>query len=130
MWWAGLRGAVAFSVAVRFPAKTGLRDAVVDTTSLLIFFTVFGLGASTHAVLGALGIKTGVAEDTHVTHVRAIQHAVVESSFKRWLYKKNRQIEAYILSPVALASMRADAAAIEDGAVPGAFTDVSASIRF
>ena len=45
-------------------------------------------------------------------------------------YKKNRQIEAYILSPVALASMREDAAAIEDGAVPGAFTDVSASIRF
>ena len=48
-----------------------------------------------------------------MTHVRAIQHAVVESPFKRWLYKKNRQIEAYILSPVALASMRADAAAIE-----------------
>ena len=49
--------------------RPGLRDAVVDTTSLLIFFTVFGLGASTRGVLGALGIKTGVAEDTHVSCV-------------------------------------------------------------
>ena len=95
MWHAGLRGAIAFSIALHFPNETGLRDAVIDTTSMIILLSVFCLGGTTCKVLTWCEIKRGVQDD-HETHQKAVKEAVERS----WLKQKMRYVDRKILQPL------------------------------
>lgn len=58
LWWAGLRGAIAFALSFEV---TGDTAKVVQTTTLIIcIITVILLGGTTNIALERLGIRTGV----------------------------------------------------------------------
>jgi len=61
LWFAGLRGAVAFSCAGIFPDDNGHRALFATTTSAVIVVTMFAGGAGTPRALAALGIPVGEA---------------------------------------------------------------------
>ena len=59
---AGLRGAIAFALAINFPSHN--MNLVVSTTMWIIIFTIFFMGGTTACMLKLLGIETGVAKKT------------------------------------------------------------------
>jgi NhaP-type Na+/H+ or K+/H+ antiporter len=63
MWVAGLRGAIAYATAVRFPTQH--RDEIVSATTYIVIFTIFVLGTLTEPALGWLGIPVGVIPESN-----------------------------------------------------------------
>ncbi|XP_043913241.1 sodium/hydrogen exchanger 6 [Protopterus annectens] len=62
MMFAGLRGAMAFALAIRDTA-TYARQMMFSTTLLIVFFTVWVFGGGTTAMLSCLRIRVGVDAD-------------------------------------------------------------------
>uniref|UniRef100_UPI00358E2D40 sodium/hydrogen exchanger 6-like n=1 Tax=Myxine glutinosa TaxID=7769 RepID=UPI00358E2D40 len=62
MMFAGLRGAVAFALAIR-DTETEAQQAIFTTTLLLVFFTVWVMGGGTTPMLSWLHIRVGVDPD-------------------------------------------------------------------
>ncbi|KAJ7310416.1 hypothetical protein JRQ81_007330 [Phrynocephalus forsythii] len=62
MMFAGLRGAMAFALAIRDTA-TYARQMMFSTTLLIVFFTVWVFGGGTTAMLSCLHIRVGVDAD-------------------------------------------------------------------
>ncbi|XP_069799247.1 sodium/hydrogen exchanger 6 [Dendropsophus ebraccatus] len=62
MMFAGLRGAMAFALAIRDTA-TYARQTMFSTTLLIVFFTVWVFGGGTTAMLSCLHIRVGVDTD-------------------------------------------------------------------
>jgi len=62
MMFSGLRGAIAFALAIRNTVSEG-RQIILSTTLLIVIVTVIVNGGSTNAVLNWLGVPTGVLED-------------------------------------------------------------------
>ncbi|XP_068107072.1 sodium/hydrogen exchanger 6 isoform X2 [Hyperolius riggenbachi] len=62
MMFAGLRGAMAFALAIRDTA-TYARQMMFSTTLLVVFFTVWVFGGGTTAMLSCLHIRVGVDSD-------------------------------------------------------------------
>ncbi|XP_022347322.1 sodium/hydrogen exchanger 6 isoform X2 [Enhydra lutris kenyoni] len=62
MMFAGLRGAMAFALAIRDTA-TYARQMMFSTTLLIVFFTVWVFGGGTTAMLSCLHIRVGVDSD-------------------------------------------------------------------
>uniref|UniRef100_A0A8C4NNX7 Sodium/hydrogen exchanger n=1 Tax=Eptatretus burgeri TaxID=7764 RepID=A0A8C4NNX7_EPTBU len=60
MMFAGLRGAVAFALAIR-DTETEAQQAIFSTTLLLVFFTVWVMGGGTTPMLSWLHIRDGVS---------------------------------------------------------------------
>ena len=58
MWWAGLRGAIAFALALHFPSQH--IHVVISTTMWVILFTVFIMGGTCVSVLELMGVSFGV----------------------------------------------------------------------
>ena len=73
MWFSGLRGAVAFALAVSFLEEenfsSAIKGAIFGTTVLVILFTVIGLGGLTPYLLEWLEIVApGSASDGKGSH--------------------------------------------------------------
>jgi solute carrier family 9 (sodium/hydrogen exchanger), member 8 len=66
LWFAGLRGAVAYACVRNFPDINGHRDSFIMTAMMIILITVFVLGSLTESVLSFLDIETDVCEDTYM----------------------------------------------------------------
>lgn len=66
LWFAGLRGAVAYACVRNFPDTYGNRDSFTMTTMMVILATTFLLGATTAPVLRLLDIETDVCEDSYM----------------------------------------------------------------
>nr|XP_032834380.1 sodium/hydrogen exchanger 6 isoform X2 [Petromyzon marinus] len=62
MMFAGLRGAMAFALAIR-DTTTPARQMIFSTTLLIVFFTVWVFGGGTTAMLSCLKIRVGVDPD-------------------------------------------------------------------
>lgn len=62
MMFSGLRGAIAFALAIRNTISES-RQMILSTTLLIVILTVIVNGGSTMAVLNWLGVPTGVLED-------------------------------------------------------------------
>merc|ERR1719445_2489343 len=62
MMFSGLRGAIAFALAIR-NTITESRQMILSTTLLIVIVTVIINGGSANSVLKWLGIPTGVLED-------------------------------------------------------------------
>ncbi|KAJ3094559.1 monovalent cation:H+ antiporter, CPA1 (nhx1), partial [Phlyctochytrium planicorne] len=58
LWWAGLRGAIAFALSFDIPGESG--PALRTTTLVVCVLTVIGLGGTTNYALEKLNIKVGV----------------------------------------------------------------------
>lgn len=56
MWWSGLRGAIAFALAIR-NTTTAAHQTILSTTLVIVLVTVVVFGGSTATVLQALHIK-------------------------------------------------------------------------
>ena len=61
MWHAGLRGAIAWALAIKFPSQN--RDAIVAATTSVILFTTYVQGGTTMCFLKCMNIPMGAAAD-------------------------------------------------------------------
>ena len=66
LWFAGLRGAVAYACVREFPSAYGHDDAFISATMFIILFTVIIMGGGTEYLLEYLGIKIGVDEEQYM----------------------------------------------------------------
>merc|ERR1719193_1346388 len=57
MWFAGLRGAIAFALALNVPATTPGQAVIVTTTLFIVFVTTIICGGLTERMLTSLGLK-------------------------------------------------------------------------
>jgi len=57
MWFAGLRGAIAFALALNVPATTPGQAVIVTTTLCIVFVTTIVCGGMTERMLSTLGLK-------------------------------------------------------------------------
>ena len=60
LWFAGLRGAVAYACGRNFSDVNNNRELIETTTVVIIFLTVFGFGTFTQSMLEYLRIPTGI----------------------------------------------------------------------
>ncbi|KAI8805081.1 Sodium/hydrogen exchanger family-domain-containing protein [Cladochytrium replicatum] len=63
LWWAGLRGAIAFALAFEVGGESG--NAIRSTTLVVCVVTIILLGGTTHHALMTLNIRTGVGESNY-----------------------------------------------------------------
>ncbi len=115
MFHAGLRGAIAFAVAWKFPDRYGHREAVVGTTTMVVLITVFGMGGTTTPVLRKLGIETGV-EDTGGVGAARARDAASKNALLRVLKRFDR-----VLTPIVQVeeAREDDATLLAEGARSG-----------
>ena len=66
LWFAGLRGAVAYACVHDFPDIYGHDDEFVAATMFIILFTVVIMGGGTEYLLEYLGIEMGVDEEDYM----------------------------------------------------------------
>jgi len=64
LWFAGLRGAVAFACASEFPDDNGNRKDMIATTMVIVLFTVFTMGTFTKPLLDCLKIERDIDIET------------------------------------------------------------------
>jgi NhaP-type Na+/H+ or K+/H+ antiporter len=103
MWHAGLRGAIAYALAVEFPSQN--QGLVVTTTSFVCLFTVFVFGGTTTKLLDVLGIESGV-QDSRENRARAVQNAMSRSWFKRkWVAFAKDYMMPCLLKPATAAAL-------------------------
>jgi sodium/hydrogen exchanger 8 len=69
MWFSGLRGAVAYACAKKFPDYYNNRTPFVYVTMIMVMTTIFLLGSTTEAVLSCLNIDIGVDPDSYMQEV-------------------------------------------------------------
>ncbi|KAI9102018.1 Sodium/hydrogen exchanger family-domain-containing protein [Phlyctochytrium arcticum] len=69
LWWAGLRGAIAFALSFEMndstPEAKKTAQVIQTTTLVVCIVTVILLGGTTNTALQRLGIKTGVGSQAH-----------------------------------------------------------------
>lgn len=66
LWFAGLRGAVAYACAKTFPNVFGNRSVMVFTTMVIVLFTVFVFGCTTEIALNFFQIEMHVDEEKYM----------------------------------------------------------------
>jgi NhaP-type Na+/H+ or K+/H+ antiporter len=66
VWFAGLRGAVAYACAREFPIVHGHQDEMMTATMVIVLFTIIVMGGTTEMLLQALGIEVDVDEDLYM----------------------------------------------------------------
>lgn len=84
LWWAGLRGAVAFALSFEFSAASDVSvstaRAVRTTTLIICLITVVMLGGTTNYALDRLKIKTGVSRSKHTSS--RFSHTAIDNNAK------------------------------------------------
>jgi NhaP-type Na+/H+ or K+/H+ antiporter len=60
IFFAGLRGSVAFALAYLFPDDYGHRNIIMCSTTVVILVTIFIQGGLTEEAIRALGIPTNI----------------------------------------------------------------------
>lgn len=66
LWFAGLRGAVAYACVREFPNIYGHDDEFIAATMFVILFTIIIMGGGTEFLLEYLGIQMGVDEEQYM----------------------------------------------------------------
>eukprot|EP00529_Nitzschia_sp_RCC80_P015924 CAMPEP_0113487872 /NCGR_PEP_ID=MMETSP0014_2-20120614/25727_1 /TAXON_ID=2857 /ORGANISM="Nitzschia sp." /LENGTH=684 /DNA_ID=CAMNT_0000381571 /DNA_START=138 /DNA_END=2192 /DNA_ORIENTATION=+ /assembly_acc=CAM_ASM_000159 len=70
LWFAGLRGAVAYACARDFPDLYGNKDEVVAATMVIVLVTIIVMGGFCEKLLGLLNIKMDVNEKRYMKEWR------------------------------------------------------------
>jgi len=84
MWFSGLRGAVAYACAKKFPDGYNNRTAFVFITMSMVMTTIFLLGSTTEAVLIWLKIDIGVDADTYMMEFGTRTRAGFWAKLSKW----------------------------------------------
>ena len=71
LWFAGLRGAVAYACAVNFPDMNGNRDVFLSTTVIIVLFTVIIMGGAVETIIQYMGIRVNVDENEYMKEWRS-----------------------------------------------------------
>jgi sodium/hydrogen exchanger 8 len=66
LWFAGLRGAVAYACARDFPDLYGNKDEFTAATMVIVLVTVIGMGGGTESMLNCLHIRMNVDETEYM----------------------------------------------------------------
>ncbi|VEU33583.1 unnamed protein product [Pseudo-nitzschia multistriata] len=88
LWFAGLRGAVAYACARDFPDVYGNKDEVVAATMVIVFFSIIIMGACCESFLIALNIRMGVDNNEYMREWRNRRslNGPLHSFEKRFVY--------------------------------------------
>lgn len=70
IWFAGLRGAVAYACVRKFPNVSGHADTFTATTMVIVLLSVIGMGGTTECMLQVLGIDVDVDEEEYMREWR------------------------------------------------------------
>ena len=70
LWFSGLRGAVAYACACRFPDLFGHRDEIIGATMVIVLVTIIFMGGMTEALMETLQIRVNVDEKEYMRHWR------------------------------------------------------------
>eukprot|EP00941_MAST-03F_sp_MAST-3F-sp1_P002806 g2806.t1 len=81
LWFSGLRGAIAYALAVDFPGQN--KEYIISTTIVIVFATVIFLGGATDYLLNRLRIPRG-ARTFQASHERQMIQFVSASSIVRF----------------------------------------------
>ena len=81
----GLRGAIAFALALEFPSQH--RHIVINSCMWVVLFTVFVLGGSTPAMLSAMGVSMG-CESNDVSTTKKSKHSKELGGFMQRMDRK------------------------------------------
>ena len=102
MWYAGLRGAIAFASALSFPTQN--RTTIINATSWICLFTIFAMGSTTTPMLKFLKVPYNVTttEEEQAVEVNAATESSPTKRALRWIDKHIRRI---IFGPVILSLM-------------------------
>lgn len=57
LWYSGLRGAIAYALAVDFPTEAANHESIKSTTMMLVLITILSFGTATVPALKLLGIR-------------------------------------------------------------------------
>jgi NhaP-type Na+/H+ or K+/H+ antiporter len=68
LWFAGLRGAVAYACARKFPDIYGHNEQFVAATMVIVVFTIVIMGGGTESLLDCLKISVNVDENEYMRH--------------------------------------------------------------
>ena len=66
MWFAGMRGAVAYACAKEFPDIHGIRDEMIASTMTIVLVMIIAMGGATGPLLEYLQIKMNVDEEEYM----------------------------------------------------------------
>lgn len=92
MWIAGLRGAIAYATALRFPTQH--QEEIVNATSWVVIFTIVVLGTASEPSLRCLGVPVGGATSAPASRqarIRMTRDAQKDSWLKRQVARCDRQ---------------------------------------
>lgn len=70
IWFAGLRGAVAYACVRKFPNVSGHADTFTAATMSIVLVSIIGMGGITEYLLQVLGIAVNVNEDEYMNEWR------------------------------------------------------------
>uniref|UniRef100_A0A8C5MZP4 Sodium/hydrogen exchanger n=1 Tax=Leptobrachium leishanense TaxID=445787 RepID=A0A8C5MZP4_9ANUR len=98
MMFAGLRGAMAFALAIRDTA-TYARQMMFSTTLLIVFFTVWVFGGGTTAMLSCLHIRVGVDADHDQLGVPENERRCTKTE-SAWLFRMWYNFDHNYLKPL------------------------------
>ncbi|XP_004713431.1 sodium/hydrogen exchanger 6 isoform X2 [Echinops telfairi] len=98
MMFAGLRGAMAFALAIRDTA-TYARQMMFSTTLLIVFFTVWVFGGGTTAMLSCLHIRVGVDSDQEHLGVPESERRTTKTE-SAWLFRMWYNFDHNYLKPL------------------------------
>lgn len=66
LWFAGLRGAVAYACAREFPDVYGHRNEFINATMVIVIITIVLMGGATEPLMDRLGIRTNVDNEEYM----------------------------------------------------------------
>ncbi|OXB79474.1 UNVERIFIED_CONTAM: hypothetical protein H355_008369 [Colinus virginianus] len=95
---AGLRGAMAFALAIRDTA-TYARQMMFSTTLLIVFFTVWVFGGGTTAMLSCLNVRVGVDADQENVGVPESERRSTKAE-SAWLFRMWYNFDHNYLKPL------------------------------
>ncbi|KAM4696964.1 sodium/hydrogen exchanger 6 isoform 2-T2 [Rhinophrynus dorsalis] len=98
MMFAGLRGAMAFALAIRDTA-TYARQMMFTTTLLIVFFTVWVFGGGTTAMLSCLHIRVGVDSEQDQMSVPESERRSTKAE-SAWLFRLWYNFDHNYLKPL------------------------------
>ncbi|MGH0145674.1 UNVERIFIED_CONTAM: hypothetical protein FKN15_015309 [Acipenser sinensis] len=100
MMFSGLRGAIAFALAIR-DTSTESKQMMLTTTLLTVFFTVWIFGSGTVPMLSCLSIRVGVdpSEDS-----KAEITAQTDARERAWLFRMWNAFDHNFLMPILTCS--------------------------
>ncbi|XP_077845490.1 sodium/hydrogen exchanger 6 isoform X11 [Macaca mulatta] len=98
MMFAGLRGAMAFALAIRDTA-TYARQMMFSTTLLIVFFTVWVFGGGTTAMLSCLHIRVGVDSDQEHLGIPENERRTTKAE-SAWLFRMWYNFDHNYLKPL------------------------------